>query len=117
MSTTEPTTPRPATNAGADALRYAWLESISQSRFGTERTNRISRELADLIVKAEQEAGRLALSQFTPERIAAAVAGVWAEMYGPLPTPEFIAAEMTQARRFATALYAALTEKPQETPE
>jgi hypothetical protein len=118
MSTTEPTPPRPATNAGAEALRYAWLESISQSRFGTERTNRISRELADLIVKAEQEAGRLALSQFTPERIAEALDGVLPRMafiqyaeplYGLDWEPD------AYYLRVATEVLAALTEKPQET--
>jgi hypothetical protein len=95
------TTPRPATNAGADALRYAWLESISQSRFGTERTNRISRELADLIVKAEREASEAALSQ-----LATATAEI-KTLRAAVPDAYYL--------RVATEVLAALTEKPQET--
>jgi hypothetical protein len=118
MSTTEPTTPRPATNAGAEALRYAWLESISQSRFGTERTNRISRELADLIVKAEQEAGRLAVAEaLSVERIAENLTSLFQQAFPTTDRDEtaYLIDSWIWAEG-AAALRAALMSESTETP-
>ena len=122
MSTTEPTAEfeEPWPNYSTPQSK-ALMANESWGRTGFEFYHKANRrEMAEALERVERQAGEAALSQFTPERIAEALDGVLPRMafiqyaeplYGLDWEPD------AYYLRVATEVLAALTEKPQETPE